>query len=182
MKKSKNIIITISIMLVLVIGILITFLLSSNQKNNKQLQDEEHTIKLENVSSEYVKNDTIVTDENGNVRNYSNNLKIEKFFENKTVGIYDINIVNNDNDESILTYTLKNHSSEKIEPKKYRLQFINYDGSIAGTVDLETQTLGALDKYNVKINLDSDILDIYDINVTTDFEVYGNLGGGNSEA
>ena len=48
---------------------------------------------------------------------------------------------------------------------------------VLGTIDLDSKELPALSKYKVKVNIDSDIADIYNVVPVTDFEEYGSIGG-----
>lgn len=184
MKKNKKIVIALVGIFVVaaIVAAVIFFVIPNFDFSNKNLKDEEYTKELENMSEGYVDNESSVIDESGNIRNISSKLSLEKFVADGNVGMYGFKVTNNEDETSTVEFTVKNHSNTKINSFKYRLQFINADGSILGTIDLETKKLPSLGKYNIKIKLNKDIIDVYDIVPVTDFENYGNLGGGLIEA
>lgn len=183
MKKNNKVIIIVLLIIVIIaiITLGIFLVIQKNKSNIIDLKDEEYTKELENVYDEYVDNDSIIFDENGNIKNYSNELSIEKFLLDKKVGMYGFNVKNNDVDETTVTFTVKNHTNEQIEPFKYVLQFMNADDTIKGTINLETQKLPALGKYNVTVHLSQNVIDIYNIVPVSEGEYDQVLGGGVNE-
>lgn len=181
-KKNKKIIIGIGILLIAVAMIITIVIMNMPEKEYEDvyLDSMEFTKSLENISPTYVDNESTAVDENGRKINTSEYISLEKFVLEDKIGMYDFNVVS-DFEETKLTFTIKNHTKEKVKEFKYRLQFLNVDGSIAGTIDLESKGLSALAKYKVTVNIDSDVADIYDIVPVTDFETYGCVGGENYE-
>lgn len=180
MEKTNKKKIVIGIGFVVLIGIMVTIIVLLNMPDKEYkdiyLDEMKFTKTLENLSSIYVDNEVTSVDENNRKINISSILSNEKFILDNKVGMYDFSIVS-DFEDSILTFTVKNHTKEKIEGFKYRLQFVNNDGSIAGTIDLDSKELPPLSKYKVTVNIDSDVADTYNIVPVTDFQTYGYIGG-----
>lgn len=181
-KGNKKIIIGVGILLIAVAMIVTIVIMNMPEKEYKDvyLESMEFTKSLENVSPTYVDNEVTAVDENGRKINISEYISLEKFILEDKIGMYDFDLVSNF-DETKLTFTIKNHTKEKVNEFKYRLQLLNVDGSIAGTIDLESKKIPALGKYKVTVNIDSDVANIYDIVPVTDFEIYGYVGGENFE-
>lgn len=182
MEKNKNRKIIITLFVIVAVVAIITavcfFILPNFKKSKVELKDEEYTKELQNVSEEYIDNDTIVYDENGKARNRSNDLSLEKIFSDVDVGMSGFKVKNNENEETTVTFTVKNHTNDVVKPFKYTLQFMNIDDSVKGTVELETQTLPALGIYNVTLHLDKDVLDVYNIVPVSEVEMNQSFGGG----
>ena len=180
MKKYLKILIIIGILLLLIaagIFIYLKFINNNESYTNNDLKDEEYNVSIENLSSVYVDNQVTVFNENDRKTNSGTEIKKEKFILDDKIGMYGFSMVS-DFDTTNLEFVIKNHSKEKIDKFKYRLQFCNSDGSIIGTIDLESKELPAFSKYKVKVNIDSDVINTFEIVPVTDFEEYGTNNGG----
>lgn len=174
--KSKKLVlgIILGILLIGMLAVIIVLNLPEKEYSDKYLKEEKYSVSVQNEQNGYVDNSMAIYDDQGNKTNKSDVLSNEKFvFENK-IGMYGFE-VKSDIGESTLTYIIKNHSNEKQEKFKYRLQLINSNGSVAGTIDLESKEIPSLEKYKVTLEIDSDISNIYDIVPVTDFTEYGSL-------
>ena len=184
MEKNKNskIIIGIGILLIAVAMIITIVIMNMPEKEYKDvyLDSMEVSKSLENISPTYVDNESTAVDENGRKINISGDISLEKFILENKIGMYDFDLVS-DFEDTKLTFTIKNHTKEKVKGFTYRLQLLNVDGSIAGTIDLESKDIPALSKYKVTVNIDSDVADVYNIVPVTDFDTYGYIGGENYE-
>ena len=172
MDKNKKILLIISICIIVAIVavLLFIFLPDMFEKQYEDVYLEEMVVSksLENVTTEYVDDQVTAFDEQGRKINYSEVLPLEKFILDNKVGMYDFRIMS-DVGDSTLTFILKNHTKEKVEAFKYRLQLVDSMGGIIGTIDLDGKELPSLAKYKVTVNVDSDIADVYDIIPVTDF-------------
>lgn len=162
--KSKKIVVGI---IFLIIAIAMAVVLCIGNKPEKEyenvyLEDVEFSKEMEEVSEVYVNNGMSAVDENGRKVNINEELSYEKFILDAKVGMYDFSIVS-DFEQSKLTYTVKNHTKEKIEKFAYTLVFLNVDGSVMGKVKLESDAIPALSKYKVTVNINSDVADVYTI-------------------
>lgn len=185
MKKGLKILIVIGVVVILIaIAIVAVVILEKDSEDkiyeDKYLDSIEVSKTLENVFDWYVDNDVAVVDEQGRKLNTSSEISKEKFILDKKIGMYDFSVVS-DFESSTLEFVIKNHTKEKVQAFKYRLQFLNQDGSIFGTIDLDSKEIPALAKYKVKVNIDTDIADVYNVVPVTDFEEYGSIGGGEVE-
>lgn len=176
--KKNKIIIGTACFLIAAIMIVVTIIMNMPEKEyeNVFLEDMEFTKKVENISEIYIDNEMSAVTEDNKKINISEVISYEKFILDNKIGMYDFSI-SSDFDESKLTFIVKNHTKETVEAFKYRLQLLNNDGSIYGTMDLESPKIPALSKYKVTVNIDSDVADVYDIIPITDFQEYGFLGG-----
>lgn len=175
-KKNKITIAIICIVAVIIIGLLIYFLVFNNSKTKttKVLDDMSFNFELDNIIDS---NNTYIDDLDRNI-NMSDGIKGE-FFIDETVGIYDISIYG-DNENSVIEYTIKNHGKNKREAFKYRLKLVSDFGEIYDYVDLDSQEMPDLSIYRVKINIKGNIVGVYSISPTTNFEEYGTLTWRNS--
>lgn len=174
--KSKKVIfgIVFGILLIAMMAVIIFFNLPEKQYSDKYLKEEKYNVSVQDKISNYVLNDMTIYDDQGNKLNRSEVLPNEKFiFENK-IGMYGFEI-KSDIGESTLTYIIKNHSNQVQEKFNYRLQLVNSNGTVAGTIDLESKEIPALEKYKVTLEIDSDISDVYDVIPVTDLTEYGSL-------
>lgn len=178
--KKKNVILGIIFVLLIIIMVIVIFMLNMPEKEytDEYLKEESYNVSVEEIPEIYYSNGTAVYNEQGEKINNSKVISNEKFVLDEKIGMYGFDI-KSDIGETTLTYIIKNHSNEYQENFSYKLQLLNDDGSIAGTIRVESKAIPALQKYKVTLKIDSDISDIYDIVPITNFETYGilNLGG-----
>ncbi len=182
-KKLWIIIGIVAILLVVAVGIilLINFLpQGEDEYSDTYLPEEKYSVSIEDFLYAYTDDQMAAYDEQGNKINSSEEVPFEKLIFDNKVGMYGFNLIY-DMEDTVITYTIKNHTKENIEAFNYRLQLVNSVGQILGSIDLESKELPALSKYDVTLTVDEDVTDIYDITPVTDLNVYGKVGGGNSE-
>lgn len=177
----KKVILVIGIVIVIAIIVAVSLILFFNKPQGEYediyLDDVEIDKKIDNLATIYSYDNNATVDELNRKINTSEALPLEKFVMDNKVGFYNFAIVS-DFESSTLTFVIKNHTKEKVEKFNYRLQLIDKEGTVLGTIDIDSKELPALSKYKVKVNIDSDISDIYDIIPVTDFNTYGKIGGG----